>query len=169
MDASKSYVTVYNITPDQAQDFEFDYDVTSSDFLSELVPDLDNWGGVGWMEAEEYEYDSGKNTINFTLETKWASPVEWLRNASNGSHYFQNKLFVMTSIQKDETCVTGVAAMDGEVLQNKYIFEMDLPDVAKYYNDEEEGHDLDELDNQISDSITKFVNVCEQFYLEKED
>ena len=50
MDATKTYITVYGITADHAQDFEFDYDVNTSDVLTELVPDLDNWGGVGWME-----------------------------------------------------------------------------------------------------------------------
>ena len=33
-------------------------------------------------------------------------------------------------------------------------------------DDDEEDFDLDELDNQIWDSIGKFVKVCEQFYLE---
>ena len=40
-----------------------------------------------------------------------------------------------------------------------------IPTGGKYYNDDEASHDLDELDNQIWDSIDKFVNVCEQFYL----
>jgi hypothetical protein len=46
---------------------------------------------------------------------------------------------------------------------------MEIEQVGKYYNDDEPGFDLDELDNQIWDSIGKFVNVCEQFYLEKEE
>ena len=75
----------------------------------------------------------------------------------------------MATIQKDETVVTGVAVMDGEVLQHKQIFEMDSAEVGKYYNDDELGYDLDDLDNQLWDSITKFVNVCEQFYLERDN
>jgi len=75
----------------------------------------------------------------------------------------------MTTIQKDETCVTGVAVMDGEILQDKYIFELDSEEVGKYYNDEYEDYDLDDLDANIWDSIAKFVNVCEQFYLEREE
>ena len=75
----------------------------------------------------------------------------------------------MTSIQKDETCVTGLAAMDGEILQNKSIFEMSSEDVGRYYDDDDTRHELDDLDNQIWDSIGKFVNVCKQFYLEKEE
>ena len=59
--------------------------------------------------------------------------------------------------------------MDGETLQNKPIFEMELEEVAKYYNDDENNYDLDDLDIQIWDSIGKFANVCEQFYLEKEE
>ena len=75
----------------------------------------------------------------------------------------------MTTIQKDETNVTGVAVMDGDVLQNKSIFTMSLEEVGKYYNDDEDHYELDDLDNQIWDSIQKFVNVCEQFYLEGEE
>ena len=58
--------------------------------------------------------------------------------------------------------------MDGEVLQNKQIFEMSSEEVGKHYEEEEPGYELDNLDNQIWDSIGKFVNVCEQFYLERE-
>ena len=37
MDSTKSFVKVYNITPDVAEDFEFDFTVDSSDLLTELV------------------------------------------------------------------------------------------------------------------------------------
>ena len=120
------------------------------------------------MEVEDYEYHAKTNTMYFTLETKWLPPTRWLQQASSDNVCFENKLITMTTIQKDETCVTGVAIMDGEVLQNKYIFQMDPEEVGKYYEDED-GYDLDELDNQIWDSIGKFVNVCEQFYLEREE
>ena len=168
MDSTQSHVKIYNITPEDAEDFEFDYETSCSDLLTELVPQLDNWGGIGWMELEEYEYNPHDQTMHFTLETKWAPPTEWLRNASMGTHYFNNKLMTMSTIQKDETCVTGIAVMDGEVLQNKNIWEMDLEEVAKYYNDSEDSYELDELDNEIWDTIGKFVKVCEQFYLEGE-
>ena len=168
MDSTQSHVKIYNITPEAAEDFEFDYETSCSDLLTELVPQLDNWGGIGWMELEEYEYNPHDQTMHFTLETKWAPPTEWLRNASMGTHYFNNKLMTMSTIQKDETCVTGIAVMDGEVLQNKNIWEMDLEEVAKYYDDSEDSYELDELDNEIWDTIGKFVKVCEQFYLEGE-
>tara|TARA_R100000005_G_C4879683_1_gene131966 strand:- start:97 stop:627 length:531 start_codon:yes stop_codon:yes gene_type:complete len=173
MDSTKSYIKIYNISPETAQDFDFDYDTAGiaegrSDILTELVPDLDNWDNLGWMEAEEYEYSPSSGVMEFTLETKWTAPVEWLRHVSYNIH-FQNKLITMTTIQKDETAVQGVAVMDGEVLQNKYIFEMDSEDVGKYYNDDEKDYDLDDLDTEIWDSIDKFVKVCEQFYLEKEE
>ena len=169
MDSTKSFIKVFNFSPEEAEDFEFDYDTTSSDLLTELVPDLDNWGGIGWMELEEYEYNSHNKTMHLTLDTKWESPAVWLQNASSGTHYFQNKLLTMTTIQKDETCVVGVATMDGETLQHKNIFEMDSEEVGKYYNDDESDFEIDDLDNQIWDSIGKFVNVCEQFYLEREE
>jgi hypothetical protein len=118
------------------------------------------------MELTSFEYDGTRQIMNLMVETKWASPVEWLRNASIGSHYFENKLITMTTIQKDETVVTASAVMDGEILQNKYIFEMPSEEVGKYYNDDISDYNLDNLDNQIWDSIAKFVTVCEQFYLE---
>ena len=70
----------------------------------------------------------------------------------------------MTTIQKDETSVTGVAIMDGEILQQKSIFQMSAEDVGKYYDDEYDQFDLDDLDNQIWDSIGQFVQVCQKFY-----
>jgi len=169
MDATKSFIKVYNVPVEVAEDFEFDYDIETSDLLTELVPALDNWGNLGWMELEEYEYNLHGKTMHLILETKWESPVEWLQNASRGTHYFENKLITMATIQKDETAVRGVAVMDGEILQDKNVFEMSSEEVGKYYNDDESSHNLDDLDNQIWDSIGKFVNVCEQFYLEKEE
>ena len=168
MDATQSHVKVYNVSPEEAEDFEFDYDTTCSDLLSELVPHLDNWGGMGWMELDEYEYNPHDQTMHLTLETKWEPPTEWLRNASGGTHYLHNKLITMSSIQKDETVVTGVAVMDGEVLQNKQVWDTSLEEVGKYYNDDEPDYELDNLDNQIWDAIGKFVKVCEQFYLDNE-
>jgi hypothetical protein len=57
MDSTKSHIKVYQVSAEDVEDFEFDYDVETSDLLTELVPDLDNWGGLGWMELEEYDYD----------------------------------------------------------------------------------------------------------------
>jgi hypothetical protein len=166
-------VTIYNISPDTASDFEFDYDALgvesgSNDILTELVPQLESWGDIGWMEAAEYEYHARGQTMHFALHTKWASPVDWVTEASHNV-YFQNKLIILSTVQKDETCVTGVAVMDGEILQNKTIFEMESEEVGKYYNNDEPDYDLDHLDNKIWDSIGKFVKVCEQFYLEREE
>ncbi len=171
MDATKSFVKVYNISPDEAEDFEFDYDTEgidggNNDILTELVPNLDCWGDIGWMEIEEYEYNPHNKAMHFVLDTKWAPPTEWLKQMSSGSIYFENRLITMATIQKDETLVSGVAVMDGEILQNKTVFEMELEEVQKYYNDDESEFELDTLDNNIWDSIGKFLNVCEQFYLE---
>ena len=168
MDATQRQNKVFNISTTDAEDFAFDYDAGSSDLLTELVPDLDNWGTVGWMELMDFEYDGNKQIINLLVETKWLPPTEWLRNASVGTHYFSNKLITMTTIQKDETVVRGVAVMDGEVLQDKPILEFEPEFIGKHYDDEQPEYDLDKLDNTIWDSITKFVTVCEQFYLEGE-
>ena len=164
MEATKSYIKIRRVSEKEAEDFEYYFDTKSNDLLTELTPDLDNWGGIGWMELGEYEYHKPSQTINLLVETKWSAPTEWLRNASLGSAYFQNKLITMVTIQKDETCVQGVAVMDGEVLQDKSIFEMASKEIARYYEDEESGYSLDALDNQMWDSIAQFLNVCEQFY-----
>ena len=170
MDATKSHVTIYDIKPEAAEDFQFEFSTFDTGLLTQLVPDQDDWGNLAWgIELDEYEYQEGNHTLSLVLNTKWESPVEWFRNASLGSHYFENKLMVMTTIQKDETNVTGVAVMDGEVLQNKNIWCLDAEEVGKYYNDDDPAFELDELDTQIWDAITKFVDVCEQFYLEREE
>jgi hypothetical protein len=174
MDATKSFVKIYNISPEQAEDFEFDFDTVgategTNDILTELVPDLDQWGDVGWMEIEEYEYNAPSQTMHLILETKWEPPIKWLQQASCNTACFENRLVTMSTIQKDETYVTGVAIMDGEILQNKTLWQVEPEEVSKYYNDDEPDYDLDDLDNHIWDSIGKFLAVCEQFYLEKEE
>jgi hypothetical protein len=166
MDATKSHVKIYNFTPEDVRDFEYDYSFDSNDLLTELVPNLDLWGSIGWMELEEYEYHAQSQVLHLTLETKWEPPTRWLQQASADSVYFQNNLITMTTIQKDETLVTGIAVMDGELLQNKTIFEMSPEEVSYFYDDEKVKYDLDDLDNQIWDAIGQFTNVCEQFYLE---
>ena len=83
MDATQSHIKVHGISPEVVGDFIFDYDADSSDVLTELVPDLDNWGNAGWMEVEEFEYDGRRQIMNFTLETKWVAPTDWLRAASD--------------------------------------------------------------------------------------
>jgi len=167
MDTSKSYVKIYNISLESSEDFEFDYDIETDDLLTEMAPNLDEWGDIGWMELEDYEYNPHGQTMHITLDTKWAAPVQWLRQMSQQVPYFANKLITMATIQKDETLVTGVAVMDGEILQNKQILEKTSEEVGRYYSEDETGHDLDRLDNEIWDSIGKFVNVCEQYYLER--
>jgi hypothetical protein len=166
VEATQSQIKVHTITPEQVDDFVFDYDTTSSDLLTELVPDVDNWGGIGWVELKEFEYDGKSQTINLTLETKWDSPVEWLRKASLGTHYFENKLITMSTIQKDETLITGTAVMDGEILQHKPLLEFESEFIGRCYDDDQPDYSLDTLDDTIWDSIEKFVTVCEQFYLE---
>jgi hypothetical protein len=164
MDATKTYIKIYDISPPEAEDFEFDFTSNDSDLFTELVPNLNLWGEIGWMELEEYEYNPHNNMMHLTLETKWDAPTRWLQQASCDTSYFENKLIIMTTIQKDETSVNGVAVMDGELLQNKQIWSMSSGEVEKYYNDDEPDYDLDELDNKIWDSIGSFTSVCEKFY-----
>ena len=168
MNATQTHIKVYNVSPHEGEDFEFDYDVTTSDLLTELVPDLDDWGGIGWMELEEYEYDPHHQTLHLVLETKSAPPTEWLRNASLGAHCFENKLITMAAIRNDEALVTGSAIRDGVVLQSRRLFEMDPHEIKKYYNDDEPAYDLNKLDNQIWESIGQFTSICTGFYLSED-
>ena len=168
MDSTKSYVKVYNISPQDAKDFEFDYDTESDDLLTEMAPRIDEWDSIGWMEVDEYGYNIQDHSMRLALSTKSDAPIEWLRRASVNVPYLANKLILMNTIRQDETCVTGVALMEGQILQNKPIFEMESKEVGKYYNDDEPAYVLDDLDDKIWDSISKFVNVCEQFYLERD-
>tara|TARA_R110002126_G_scaffold148986_1_gene295053 strand:- start:533 stop:1060 length:528 start_codon:yes stop_codon:yes gene_type:complete len=168
MESTKSYVTVYDISLTQAEDFEFTFSTGDSEILRQLVPNMDDWGELAWgVELEEYEYNRHNEQLYLVLETKGELPVQWLRNASMGTAYFQNKLITMTTIQNDETTATGVAIMDGDVLQSKGIWSMEPEEVGKYYDDDSIHYELDSLDNQIWDSISHFRNVCEQFYLGK--
>jgi len=169
MDATLSQIKIHQVPPAVVGDLAFDFDTESNEILAELVPDLDNWGGVGWMELTDFEYDATRQIINITVETKWAAPTEWLRNASLGTHYFENKLLTMTTIQKDETLVSGAAVMDGEILQHKELLEFDSELIGRHYDEEQPEYSLDKLDNTIWDAIAKFVTVCEQFYLEGEE
>ena len=81
--------------------------------------------------------------------------------------FYENKLITMSTIQKDETCVTGIAVMDGELLQNKVIWSMDPEDVAKFYNDDHDEYELDDLDNKIWDSMGWNVIVSDGHNVEK--
>ena len=175
MEFTKSFIRVYNISPGEAEEFEYDYTVSGcdpcTDLADMLVPDRRDHGNLAWgvrdSEDYEYEYSSDNRTIHFALDTKWEPPIEWLIAASNKTPLFKNKTITMATIQKDETLVTGVVVRDGEVLQNKEVFSMDIEEVEKHYS-EEEGYDLDSLDNKIWDSIGGFLDVCEKFYTEGE-
>lgn len=172
MNSTKSFIRVYNITPAEAEEFEYDHTIDGCDPCTELattlVPDERDHGDLPWgvrdADDYEYEYSSNSSTIHFALETKWAPPVDWLISASSKTELFKDKVITMATIQKDETCVTGVVVKNGEILQNKQVFEMPPEEVSKYY-EEVEGYDLDQLDNQIWDSIGGFLDVCEKFYL----
>lgn len=164
MDATKNFIKVHDFTVDAAEFFQFDYTTDDSDLFTELVPNLEQWGDIGWMELEEYEYDEAGQVANLITETKWDSPINWLKQASANIPYFENRLITMTTIQKDETSVIGIAIMDGEILQQKTLFEMSSEQVGKYYDDDYDQFELDHLDNQIWDSIGQFVTVCKKFY-----
>ena len=168
MESTKNYVTIYDISFTEAEDFEFTFSTGNTEMLLQLVPGLDDWGGLSWgIELEDYEYNQSNEQMHFILETQGEIPTQWLRNASLGAACFQNKLMTMTTIQNDEATGTGVAIMDGDVLQNKGIWSMEPEEVGKYYDDDMEHYELDTLDNQIWEAISHFRNVCEQFYLGK--
>jgi len=170
IDATRSYVTVYGITPEQAEDFAFDYDATgaalgSDSLLFQLVPNADEWSSVGWIEVADYDYDPSTERLLVTLETKWERPKGWVLAASRDTSYFQNRLVTMTTISEDECRVGGYACMDGEVLQDKELLSLDADEVARYYDDNYPDHGVDDLDTLLWNAINKFEQVCKDFYL----
>ena len=85
MNATKSYIKIFDITQGAAEDFEFDFPTYDSDLLNQLVPNQDDWGDLTWgIELEEYEYNARDQIMFLTLDTKWEPPIEWLKNASIG-------------------------------------------------------------------------------------
>ena len=173
MKPTRSFITVYGIDAQEAQDFSFDYDTSSAsigsdDLMEQLVPNNDAWGGIGWMELEDYEYEEGTGRILMTIETKWEAPTEWARVASRDCPYFQNRLITMSTIARDECWVEGYAFMDGETLQDKRLVNMESSEVFKYYDEENEDYEVDDLDSLMWESINKFEQVCRDFYLGEE-
>ena len=164
METTKSFIRVYDINPETAEQFQDEYSCT--ELATVLVPqgdhDDDAWG-VSDAEDYEYEYSRHKSRMEFALETKWAVPVEWLTSASARTPQFKDKVLAMTTIQKDETVVTGVVVKNGEVLTNSPIFELTIEEVQAHYEDES-GEGIDELDSNIWGSIEEFLTTCEKSY-----
>ncbi len=164
METTKSFIRVYDISPEVAEQFQDEY--TCTELATVLVPQADHdddaWG-VSDAEDYDYEYSHHQARMEFALETKWAVPVEWLTSASARTPQFRDKVLAMTTIQKDETVVTGVVVKNGEVLTNNPIFQLTLEEVHAHYEDES-GEAIDELDSNIWGSIEEFLATCEKAY-----
>ncbi len=174
MKPTRSFITVCGISPEVAKDFSFDYDTSSAaigsdDLMEQLVPNNGSWGDIGWMELEDYEYEEENRTMLMTIETKWEPPTEWARVASRDCPYFQNRLITMSTIARDECWVEGNAFMDGEPLQYKRLLNLESSEVFKYYDEENEEDEVDDLDALMWDAINKFEQVCRDFYLGEEN
>jgi len=165
VDATQHHITIYNISPTQAEDLSFDFDIQGKDFLTELVPDMKEWGDVGWMDMESWEYDEKRQQIYILLETSHLAPKGWLKALSRDIAYFQNKLATMISISKDETKSCGVAVMDGEILQDKILAEIDHQRVGEHYDELRPEYTIEQLDDLLWRPAGKFLDVCEKFYL----
>ena len=63
MDSTKSFIRVYGITPEQAEEFEYDHTISGcdpcTDLATTLVPDQRDHGNLAWgvRDAEDYEYE----------------------------------------------------------------------------------------------------------------
>ena len=165
MDATQSHIVIYNVFENDAENFAFDFDTRSDDLLTELVPDLKEWGEVGWMELSGWEYDENKKEIYMLLETKRLAPREWLKAASRDVDYFHNRLITMITISKNETWVGGFACMDGEVLQDKTLVELSSDIIGRHYDEEYSQYDIEDLDRLLWDPAEKFTAVCQKFYI----
>ena len=175
MKPTRTFITVCGITPEEAEDFSFDYDLSgasigSDDLMNQLVPNSEDWGGISWMELEDYEYDASTNRILVTLETKWEAPLEWAQVASRDCIYFQNRLITMSTVSQDECWVEGYAFMDGERLQNKRLISIGSSETSEYQDNENNNDQEGDLDSLLWEAINKFEQVCRDFYLgEKND
>tara|TARA_R110002110_G_C13399213_1_gene712629 strand:- start:6 stop:506 length:501 start_codon:yes stop_codon:yes gene_type:complete len=157
---TRSYVTVYDYSPEDFENLELGADTTSEDFFEHVVPHRREWGEVNHIELEDLEYDAQDGQLTFTTETKWFGPIAWLR-AATGTEFFSNKLMTMAIIARDETNVDGVAVMNMDLLQERNLVELGPETVGALYENDE----VDELDHLLWDPINQFNKECRELYL----
>ena len=160
---TRSYVTVYNYTPEDFENLELGADTTSEEFFEHVVPHRKEWGEVNYIELEDLEYDARSEQLTFTAETKWYGPVSWLRGAS-ATEFFESKLMTMATITRDETVVDGVAVLNMDLLQERNLVHLESETVGALYENDE----VDELDHLLWDPINEFNKECTELYLNPE-
>jgi len=160
---TRSYVTVYDYSPEDFESLEFNADITTEDFFEHVVPHRKEWGEVNYIELEDLEYDAQDRQLTFTAETKWFGPISWLRGAS-ASEFFSSKLMTMAIIARDETNVDAVAVLDMDLLQERNLVQLESETVGAMYENDE----VDELDHLLWDPINEFNKECAELYLNLE-
>lgn len=160
---TRSYVTVYDYSPEEYERLEVSCDVTSDEFFEHVVPHRAEWGEVHHIELEDLEYDPRSAELSFTAETKWFGPVAWLQAAS-GTEFFEGKLMTMAIITRDETIVDAVAVTGRDYLQQRNLVTLDSSTVGALYENDE----VDELDCLLWQPIEEFNKECRELYLERE-
>lgn len=160
---TRSYVTVYDYSPEEFENLEYGVDITSEDFFEHVVPHRKEWGEVNYIELEDLEYDAQDRQLTFTAETKWFGPISWLRGAS-ASEFFSNKLMTMAIIARDETSVDAVAVLNMDLLHERNLVQLDSETVGTMYKNDE----VDELDNLLWQPINEFNKECVELYLDSE-
>ncbi len=158
--ATRSYVTIYDITPAHFKLLTATYDTNSSQFFEDIVPFKYEWGEIAYMDLTDLEHDENRNQLTFVCETQWGSPVQWLRAASTTA-LLQNKLIIMATISQDESLVEATACMSHDVLQSKVLANIDPETVSFMYKNGEE----DELDRMLWAPIETFSQECEELYV----
>lgn len=157
---TRSYVTVYDYSPEEFENLEYGADISSEDFFEHVVPHRKEWGEVNYIELEDLEYDAQDRQLTFTAETKWFGPISWLRGAS-ASEFFSSKLMTMAIIARDETNVDAVAVLNMDLLQERNLVQLDSETVGTMYENDE----VDELDNLLWQPINEFNKECAELYL----
>jgi len=157
---TRNYITVYGFDEQDFDYLESMVDCSSTDFFHQVVPHLEEWGRVSHIEMDDLEYDSRAKELSFSCQTKWFGPVGWLRAASC-TQFFENKLMTMATITRDETHVTGVAALDRDILQDHVLLELEPEKVGEMYENDE----VDELDELLWKPINEFNNECKAAYI----
>jgi hypothetical protein len=160
---TRSYVTVYDYSPEDFEKLEVSCDVSSEDFFEHVVPHRNEWGEVHHIELEDLEYDPRSAELSFTAETKWFGPASWLQAAS-GTEFFEGKLMTMAMITRDETVVDAVAVMGRDYLQQRNLVKLEHSTVGAMYENDE----VDELDRLLWQPIEEFNKECRELYLVQE-
>jgi len=159
-----TYVTVHDFTNVEFANLDKSVHIESSDFFEEIVPFRHEWGDIAYIELQDLEFDERRRQLNFTCETKWHTPKEWLRSASC-TPFFAGKLITAAGISSNESFVEGCAFMNHDIVQDTVLVDVQPAVIGDMY----ENDQVDEVDQLLWKPIEEFNRKCEELYLDDFD